>query len=72
MQHTPKLKENRLQRYSTERLVMEPHRDKQLIPTWLKTFTFLGAAGAASLIVAASLFTLSQQDFPLLHGFLSW
>jgi hypothetical protein len=40
--------------------------------TWLKTLLFLGAAGGASLIVAASFFTLLQQEFPLLRGLLSW
>jgi hypothetical protein len=37
------------------------------IPDWLKTILFLMSAGAAALIVAASVFTLMQHEFPLLR-----
>jgi hypothetical protein len=36
-------------------------------PDWLKTILFLTFAGAAALIVAASVFTLIQHEFPLLR-----
>ena len=40
---------------------------REPIPDWLKAILFLFFAGAAALIVAASVFTLVQNEFPFLR-----